>query len=119
MTQHADGFEKVREVLQSGPRSGWVFGVCSAIARRTGWELWIVRLVTLGCALVMTLLTFAAYFVLAMLMNETRPGAQSKMRRWASQADRVFDGLVRGLKSAFADGESPAKAERGGHRDFA
>ncbi|MFK7957893.1 MAG: PspC domain-containing protein [Lysobacterales bacterium] len=102
-----DGFEKVKNVLGSGPDQGWVFGVCANLARRTGWDLWAVRAVMLVALLIMSLLTVLSYFVMAMLMNETRPGAQRRMRRWAGQLDTVFDTVSAGVKRFFADKNPP------------
>lgn len=100
-SNNSDGFDKVKSLLGGGPEGGWVFGVCAHVAQRTGWELWAVRAVVLVCLLIMSLLTIFGYFVLAMLMNETRPGAQRKMRRWAGQLDTIFDALSAGLKRFF------------------
>ncbi len=107
-----DGFEKVKSVLGSGPDQGWVFGVCSHLAKRTGWDLWAVRAVMLVALLIMSLLTLLSYFVLAMLMNETRPGAQRRMRRWAGQLDTVFDTVSAGVKRFFADKKSASSYQQ-------
>jgi len=92
-------FERVRSTLGSRPDEGWLFGVCAALARRLGWELWALRLVAVIALLSFTLLTALAYFTAAMLMEETRRPAQARMRRWAEQADR----LVERVWSIFSD----------------
>lgn len=110
----SEGFDRVKSVLSSGPQQGWVFGVCSHLAQRTGWELWAIRSVMLVCLLVMSLLTIFGYFVLAMLMNETRPGAQVKMRRWAGQMDKVFDVVSAGVKRFFAQQRNANRSDKSG-----
>ena len=70
--------DRFKRMLGTSEERGWVFGVCPAVARRTGFELWCVRLTAIICLLLFTLLTVVAYFVTAMVMDETRPGAQAK-----------------------------------------
>lgn len=96
-------FDKVKRFLEGGPAQGWIFGVCATLARRTGWDLWAVRLVAAISALMFTVVTALAYFVMAMLLDETRPGAQRKLSRWARQLDSFVDLIWRGLKKFFAD----------------
>jgi len=78
-------------MLGTSEERGWVFGVCPAVSRRTGFELWCVRLTAIICLLLFTLLTVAVYFIAAMAMDETRPGAQQKLKRWARRADDLVD----------------------------
>ncbi|MEM9182180.1 MAG: PspC domain-containing protein [Pseudomonadota bacterium] len=118
-SHNSDGFDKVKRVLGGGPGEGWVFGVCANVARRTGWELWAVRAVVLVSLLIMSLLTILGYFALAMLMNETRPGAQQKMRRWAGQLDTLFEAVSQGLKRFFdqkSDGHTTDGRRRSNER---
>ena len=84
-------FRRVKRTLGSAPEEGWIFGVCSALARRFSWELWAVRLVAVICLLCFSLVTVVTYFATAMIMDETRPGAQRKLRHWANKADRLMD----------------------------
>jgi phage shock protein PspC (stress-responsive transcriptional regulator) len=85
--------DRFKRMLGTAAERGWVFGVCPAVAQRTGFELWCVRLTAIICLLVFTLPTVAIYFAAAMVMPETRPGAQSKLKRWASRADALVDAL--------------------------
>jgi phage shock protein PspC (stress-responsive transcriptional regulator) len=87
----ANDYNRFKHMLGTSAERGWVFGVCPVIAKRTGFELWCVRLTAIICLLIFTLPTVAIYFVAAMLMSETRPGAQSKLKRWASRADALVD----------------------------
>jgi phage shock protein PspC (stress-responsive transcriptional regulator) len=84
---------RFKRMLGTSAENGWVFGVCPALARRTGLELWCVRLTAIICLLLFTLPTVATYFIAAMLMSETRPGAQSRLRQWARRADALVDYL--------------------------
>ena len=86
-----DHFRRVKSALGSAPEDGWIFGVCAALARRLSWELWAVRLVAAICLLCFTLITVVSYFATAMIMDETRPAAQRKLRRWADKADRLME----------------------------
>ncbi len=100
-------FETLKSILGSGPQQGWAFGVCANLAKRTGWDLWAVRAVALVALLLTSILSIFSYFALAMLMHETRPAAQQKMRRWAGQLDKVFDLISRGVKQFFASQPKP------------
>ena len=82
--------DRFKRMLGTSEERGWVFGVCPAVARRTGFELWCVRLTAIICLLLFTLLTVVVYFVSAMIMDETRPGAQAKLKRWARRADALL-----------------------------
>lgn len=84
-------FRRIKDSLGASPEDGWIFGVCAAIARRMDWELWAVRLVAVMALLAFTLLTIGVYFAAAMFMEETRPSAQAKLRRWAEKADRLIE----------------------------
>lgn len=101
----SEALHRAREILGSGDHTGWVFGVCANIARRSGWELWIVRCVAVICLLTLTVATVVVYLVLGMLMDETRPRTQRKISRWARQADRLLDSLWRGIKRFFDDSQ--------------
>jgi len=97
-----DPWRSARDLLGSQPERGWVFGVCAALAARTGWELWAVRTATLILLLMFWWLPMAiAYLVVAMLMDETRPATQLKLKRWAKRADDLLEVVWRGLKRAF------------------
>lgn len=90
--------QEFKHLMGESRSSGWIFGVCATIAKRSGWELWIVRTCAAILLLTTTLYAALAYFVLAMLFSETRPGAQKKMTRWARQADDLLEILVKGIK---------------------
>ncbi len=96
-------FDRMKSFLESAPHDGWIFGVCATLARRTGWDLWAVRLIAVISALVFTLATALVYFVLSMLLQETRPGAQRKISRWARKLDAILERIWRGLKQFFAE----------------
>ena len=97
-----DPWRSARDLLGSEPERGWVFGVCAALSARTGWELWAVRAATLVLLVMFWWLPMAvAYLVVAMLFDETRPGTQLKLKRWARRADDLLDVVWRGLKRAF------------------
>ncbi|MEM9304147.1 MAG: PspC domain-containing protein [Pseudomonadota bacterium] len=118
-------FDEVRSdlkrLLDDRSEEGWVFGVCATLARRSEWELWAVRSVAAVLLLVFTFWTALAYFVLAMLFHETRPGAQGKLMRWARRADDGLEVLLRGLKKIFTDGRNrrpPPVDEYRGDADY-
>lgn len=94
---------ELKRLLDDRPEQGWIFGVCATLARRTGWELWLVRLIGAFLLLSFTFYTALAYFCLAMGFHETRPGAQAKLMRWARHADKLLAVIARGLKNLFAD----------------
>ncbi|MDJ0655731.1 MAG: PspC domain-containing protein [Xanthomonadales bacterium] len=96
--------DRFKRFLETSPENGWVFGVCATIAKRTGWELWAVRGIAAACLLLFTLASCLVYLALGMLMDETRPGTQRKLSRWARQADRVVDRIWSGLKQFFDNG---------------
>ncbi len=101
---HTDPWRSARDLLGSHAERGWVFGVCAALAERTGWELWAVRAATLVLLLMFWWLPMAiAYLVMAMLLDETRPGTQQKLKRWARRADDLLEVVWSGLKRAFGD----------------
>lgn len=97
-----DPWRSARDMLGSGPADGWIFGVCATIARRSGWELWSVRAVALVLLLLAWWVPVAlAYLAIAMLIDETRPAAQSKLKRWARRADDVLELVWNGLGRLF------------------
>jgi len=49
-----------------------IFGVCSAISRKSGIELGLVRLLAVGSLIVSFGLTFVAYMVMAIVMPEVK-----------------------------------------------
>ncbi len=89
----------LKRLLEDRRDDGWVFGVCATIARRSGWELWAVRAAAVVLLLLSMFWAGVAYFVLAMLFHETRPGAQRKLVRWARRADDALEILLRGLRN--------------------
>ena len=111
--------EEIKRVLGERRVNGCVFGVCTVIAERSGWELWVVRCVAICLLLVFTLFTALAYFVLAMLFRETRPGAQRKLTRWARRADDFLEVFLKGVRgimtNARRDRHEPPP--RSGHTD--
>lgn len=52
-----------------------------------------------------------AYWLLAMLMDETRADAQIKMRRWAGRIDSVVERIWSGLKKLFAESQSKSRTK--------
>lgn len=98
-----DHCHRIKRYLGTAPEDGWIFGVCAALARRMGWELWAVRLVAAIALLVFTLLTVLVYFGCAMLMDETRPAAQRKLSRWARNADRFVERAWDSLSRLLSD----------------
>lgn len=112
-----DPLGRAREFLGGGDHRGWIFGVCANLARRTGWELWIIRAVAAVCLLTLTLATMAVYFVLGVLMDETRPRTQRKISQWARQADRLVDALWRGIKRFFDESPARRRAPAGDDHD--
>ena len=85
--------DRFKRMLGTSETSGWVFAVCPAVAKRAGFELWCVRLTAIILLLLFTVPTVVVYFVAAMVIPETRPGAQNKLKRWAKRADSIVDGL--------------------------
>ena len=106
-----DYFAEVKRVLEDRPDRGWVFGVCATLARRSGWDLWVVRLIAALMLMSFTLVAVLAYFVLAMLFHETRPGAQRKLMCWARRADDLLAAVGRGLKNMFDEQRSRRESE--------
>jgi phage shock protein PspC (stress-responsive transcriptional regulator) len=94
--------DRFKRMLGTSADKGWVFGVCPVLAKRFDFELWAVRLTAIICLLLFTLLTVVIYFVVAMVMDETRPSAQRKLKQWAKRADSLVDTI----KGAIA-GRSP------------
>ena len=63
--------EEIREALQGRPGQPIVLGVCNAIASRTGWEAWCVRVAVIVCLLFFTGFTLVAYVIAGLLLKET------------------------------------------------
>ncbi len=100
--------DKAIALLESKPEQGWVFGVCPAFAKRSGWRLAWVRLTTIVLFLLVPVTAAFAYFIAAMLSDEVRPRAQARMSRWARKADAVLDQL----KNAWSE-DKKSKPMRG------
>lgn len=100
-----------KRLLSDRADQGWIFGVCATLARRAEWELWGVRTAAAIALLLKPFWAGVAYFALAMIFYETRPGAQEKLVRWARRADDALEVLVAGLRRIIA--------HRRGHSDDA
>lgn len=78
--QNDDLLERIRENLNGRPGQPIVFGVCQALARRTGNEPWVFRAAALILALFFTGATLVAYVVLALVLEETAERTRGAFR---------------------------------------
>lgn len=62
---------EIRDSLNGRPGQAIVFGVCKALAEKSGKEPWIFRLVALVLTLFWTLPAVAAYIILGFALSET------------------------------------------------
>lgn len=62
---------EIRDSLNGRPGQPIVFGVCKALAEKSGKEPWVFRLAAIVLLLFWTLAAVAAYIVLGFALNET------------------------------------------------
>ena len=74
---------EIRDSLNGRPGQPIVFGVCKALAEKSGKEPWVFRLVAIVLALFWTLPAVAAYIIIGFALKETE-----------DRTRRFFSGLV-------------------------
>lgn len=76
MTGYSDPRFKKERTLYKNPDSAKVCGVCSGIAEYFGFEVWLVRIVTVSLILWLNAATVIAYFALSFILDP-KPGSKS------------------------------------------
>lgn len=87
--------ERLSDIFGEQKRPVWVWGVCAAVANRVGWETWIVRAVAVLLLIFLTGLTLAAYFILGLLLPESRDRAFRSIREFARFLDALIEAAGR------------------------
>lgn len=100
------------------PDETWIFGVCNSISKRAQWDLTVVRGAAAVLLLLIPVLTGIVYVVAAYLLDETRAATQSKVGRWARQADEWLEAILQRFRAWQAEPASSAGTigESHGHK---
>lgn len=67
--------------LYKNPDSGKICGVCAGVAEYFGFEVWLVRIITISLILWLNVGAVIAYFALAFILDP-KPGSQLRNRGW-------------------------------------
>ena len=97
---------EIRDSLNGRPGQPIVFGVCKALAEKSGKEPWVFRLAALVLTLFWTLPAVAAYIVLGFALNET----ESRTRRFFQGLAVITRETVEKCASSLRDMFRPERA---------
>lgn len=97
---------EIRDSLNGRPGQPIVFGVCKALAEKSGKEPWVFRLAALILTLFWTLPAVAAYIILGFALNET----ESRTRRFFSGLAVIIREWVEKFAESLRDIFGPERA---------
>jgi phage shock protein PspC (stress-responsive transcriptional regulator) len=101
-----DVINEIRNSLNGRPGQPIVFGVCKALADKSGKEPWIFRLAAIVLTLFWTLPAVAAYIVLGFALNET----ENRTRKFFSGLAIIIRDLVQKFAESLRDMFGPERA---------
>ena len=101
-----DVINEIRNSLNGRPGQPIVFGVCKALADKSGKEPWIFRLAAIILTLFWTLPAVAAYIVLGFALNET----EDRTRKFFSGLAIIVRNLVQKFAASLRDMFGPERA---------
>ena len=96
---------EIRDSLNGRPGQPIVFGVCKALADKSGKEPWIFRLAAIILTLFWTLPAVAAYIVLGFALNET----ENRTRKFFSGLAIIVRDLVQKFAASLRDMFGPER----------
>jgi len=97
---------EIRDSLNGRPGQPIVFGVCKALADKSGKEPWLFRLAAIILTLFWTLPAVAAYIVLGFALNET----EDRTRKFFSGLAIIVRDLVQKFAESLRDMFGPERA---------
>ena len=97
---------EIRDSLNGRPGQPIVFGVCKALADKSGKEPWLFRLAAIILTLFWTLPAVAAYIVLGFALNET----EDRTRKFFSGLAIIVRDLVQKFAASLRDMFGPERA---------
>ena len=98
-------FNEIRDSLNGRPGQAIVFGVCKALAEKSGKEPWLFRLAALVLTLFWTLPAIAAYIVLGFALNET----ENRTRKFFSGLAVIIREMVQKLAQSLREMLGPQR----------
>jgi phage shock protein PspC (stress-responsive transcriptional regulator) len=106
MPMSADNvINEIRDSLNGRPGQAIVFGVCKALAEKSGKEPWLFRLAALILTLFWTLPAIAAYIILGFALNET----EDRTRKFFSGLAVIVREAVQKLAESLRDMFGPER----------
>ena len=96
---------EIRDSLNGRPGQPIVFGVCKALADKSGKEPWLFRLAAIILTLFWTLPAVAAYIVLGFALNET----EDRTRKFFSGLAVIVRDLVQKFAESLRDMLGPKR----------
>jgi phage shock protein PspC (stress-responsive transcriptional regulator) len=96
---------EIRDSLNGRPGQPIVFGVCKALAEKSGKEPWIFRLAAIILTLFWTLGAVAAYIILGFALNET----EDRTRKFFSGLAIIVRDLVQKFAASLRDMFGPER----------
>jgi phage shock protein PspC (stress-responsive transcriptional regulator) len=100
-----DVINEIRNSLNGRPGQPIVFGVCKALADKSGKEPWIFRLAAIILTLFWTLPAVAAYIILGFALNET----EDRTRKFFSGLAIIVRDLVQKFAASLRDMFGPER----------
>jgi len=97
---------EIRDSLNGRPGQPIVFGVCKALADKSGKEPWLFRLAAIILTLFWTLPAVAAYIILGFALNET----EDRTRKFFSGLAIIVRDLVQKFAASLRDMFGPERA---------
>lgn len=97
---------QIRESLNGRPGQPIVFGVCRALAEKSGKEVWIFRLVAIVLTLFWSLPAVAAYIILGFALSET----EDRTRRFFSGLAVIIREAVQKFAESLREMFGPERA---------
>ena len=98
-------FNEIRDSLNGRPGQPIVFGVCKALADKSGKEPWLFRLAAIVLTLFWTLPAVAAYIILGFALNET----EDRTRKFFSGLAIIVRDLVQKFAASLRDMFGPER----------
>jgi phage shock protein PspC (stress-responsive transcriptional regulator) len=92
--EHHNLFESIKRNLNGRPGQPIVLGVCKALARRCGHEVWVFRAAAIVLGVFFTFATLAAYVLLGLFMPETEERTKGVFRGLGIWLQEMVDRLA-------------------------
>jgi phage shock protein PspC (stress-responsive transcriptional regulator) len=101
-----DVINEIRESLNGRPGQPIVFGVCKALAEKSGKEPWIFRVIAIALTLFWTIPAVAAYIIAGFALKET----EERTRKFFAGLAIIIREMVEKFAATLRDMFGPERA---------